>query len=144
MSQLLRKGTTGSFQPVRFYVLSIGGSSLKLSMMSLPITIVDAFTSQPFAGNPAAVCLIAAEKEGKVLPNKRNHKAGLILPFYRPQPLFLLYHYLCLSRHFCFMYCCICLLLYSLPFPLLAFLFYCSICLFLSASSSICMMYYFY
>jgi predicted PhzF superfamily epimerase YddE/YHI9 len=26
--------------------------------MSLPILIVDAFTEKPFAGNPAAVCLL--------------------------------------------------------------------------------------
>ncbi|MEQ9406524.1 MAG: PhzF family phenazine biosynthesis protein [Fuerstiella sp.] len=26
--------------------------------MSLPLTVVDAFTDKPFAGNPAAVCLL--------------------------------------------------------------------------------------
>ena len=31
--------------------------------MSLPIYTVDAFTERPFAGNPAAVCLLDRERE---------------------------------------------------------------------------------
>ena len=31
--------------------------------MPLPITVVDAFTDKPFAGNPAAVCILPAEKD---------------------------------------------------------------------------------
>jgi predicted PhzF superfamily epimerase YddE/YHI9 len=31
--------------------------------MSLPITIVDAFTDTPFSGNPAAVCVLEAERD---------------------------------------------------------------------------------
>ncbi len=31
--------------------------------MSLPITIVDAFTDKPFSGNPAAVCVLEAERD---------------------------------------------------------------------------------
>ena len=31
--------------------------------MSLPIAIIDAFTSAPFKGNPAAVCLMEQQPE---------------------------------------------------------------------------------
>ena len=31
--------------------------------MTLPIHVVDAFTDRPFAGNPAAVCLLDRERE---------------------------------------------------------------------------------
>jgi predicted PhzF superfamily epimerase YddE/YHI9 len=31
--------------------------------MPIPITVVDAFTDKPFAGNPAAVCLLAEERD---------------------------------------------------------------------------------
>jgi PhzF family phenazine biosynthesis protein len=35
--------------------------------MNLPLFTVDAFTSQPFAGNPAAVCLLSGPKEDRWL-----------------------------------------------------------------------------
>lgn len=37
--------------------------------MGLPLIIVDAFTSKPFAGNPAAVCLLAAAREAAWMQN---------------------------------------------------------------------------
>ena len=32
--------------------------------MTVPITIVDAFTSVPFRGNPAAVCVLSSPRDG--------------------------------------------------------------------------------
>ena len=37
--------------------------------MSLPLYVVDAFTSQPFAGNPAAVCLLDRPREDTGRPS---------------------------------------------------------------------------
>src|SRR5262245_50582397 len=35
--------------------------------MSIPLFIVDAFTDRPFAGNPAAVCILPGEKDARWL-----------------------------------------------------------------------------
>ena len=34
--------------------------------MSLPISIIDAFTSKPFSGNPAAVCIVDKVNQGEI------------------------------------------------------------------------------
>src|SRR5438045_6393098 len=34
----------------------------EITIMSLPLFVVDAFTARPFAGNPAAVCLLDAPR----------------------------------------------------------------------------------
>jgi len=42
-----------------FYVIP----ATEASSVPVPITVVDAFTDRPFAGNPAAVCILPAERE---------------------------------------------------------------------------------
>jgi PhzF family phenazine biosynthesis protein len=42
-------------------------SKLKEAAMPLPIAVVDAFTSQPFRGNPAAVCILHEPKSDSLL-----------------------------------------------------------------------------
>jgi PhzF family phenazine biosynthesis protein len=37
--------------------------SSRSRIMSLPIVVVDAFTSEPFGGNPAAVCVVDGARE---------------------------------------------------------------------------------
>ena len=41
--------------------------------MGIPITQVDAFTDRPFAGNPAAVCILPAPRDAAWMPGYFGH-----------------------------------------------------------------------
>lgn len=51
--------TSGFPQPLLLYSIL----PAEANRVAVPITVVDAFTAKPFAGNPAAVCLLPAERD---------------------------------------------------------------------------------
>src|ERR1044071_2221567 len=54
--------------------------------MAIPITQVDAFTAVPFAGNPAAVCILAAPREVAWMQNVAREMNLSETAFLDPRP----------------------------------------------------------
>jgi PhzF family phenazine biosynthesis protein len=54
--------------------------------MRIPLHHVDAFTAQPFAGNPAAVCLLSAERDAAWMLGVAREMNLPMTAFVRPQP----------------------------------------------------------
>ena len=54
--------------------------------MAIPITQVDAFTSVPFAGNPAAVCVLSAPRDAVWMQNVAREMNLSETAFLDPRP----------------------------------------------------------
>jgi len=54
--------------------------------MSVPLYLVDAFTDRPFAGNPAAVCLPAADRDAAWMQAAASEMNQAETAFLRPRP----------------------------------------------------------